>query len=86
MCLFRLQLGDLAETGQFSIIDVRPLHGMNDLCQRYGFKVLAYGVLVSISFTSTRSLHLDVDVGSSAADFSPTGGSASRSQSYTRAS
>ncbi|RDX43371.1 Aldo/keto reductase [Lentinus brumalis] len=30
---------------QFSIIDVRPLHGMNDLCQRYGFKILAYGVL-----------------------------------------
>ncbi|KAI1787099.1 Aldo/keto reductase [Ganoderma leucocontextum] len=29
----------------FSIIDVRPLHGMNDLCIRYGFKVLAYGTL-----------------------------------------
>ncbi|KAI0691597.1 Aldo/keto reductase [Earliella scabrosa] len=30
---------------QFSIIDVRPLHGMHDLCERYGFKVLAYGTL-----------------------------------------
>ncbi|KAI0753818.1 Aldo/keto reductase [Fomes fomentarius] len=30
---------------QFSLIDVRPLHGMNDLCERYGFKVLAYGTL-----------------------------------------
>ncbi|KAI0742242.1 Aldo/keto reductase [Daedaleopsis nitida] len=30
---------------QFSLIDVRPLHGMNDLCQKYGFKVLAYGTL-----------------------------------------
>ncbi|KAM5534129.1 hypothetical protein V8D89_012149 [Ganoderma adspersum] len=29
----------------FSIIDVRPLHGMNDLCDRYGFKILAYGTL-----------------------------------------
>ena len=34
---------------QFSIIDVRPLHGMNDLCARYGFKVLAHGTLVSTS-------------------------------------
>ncbi len=67
--LFRLHLRDSTDTGQFSIIDVRPLHGMNDLCQRYGFKILAYGVLVSINFTCTRSLHLDVDVGSSAAGF-----------------
>ncbi|KAH9926619.1 Aldo/keto reductase [Epithele typhae] len=29
----------------FSIIDVRPLHGMHDLCARYGFKVLAHGTL-----------------------------------------
>ncbi|OJT14552.1 Flagellar radial spoke protein 5 [Trametes pubescens] len=30
---------------QFSIIDVRPLHGMHDICERHGIKVLAYGVL-----------------------------------------
>ncbi|KAH9852871.1 Aldo/keto reductase [Lenzites betulinus] len=30
---------------QFSIIDVRPLHGMNDVCERHNIKVLAYGTL-----------------------------------------
>ncbi|KAI0820528.1 Aldo/keto reductase [Trametes gibbosa] len=30
---------------QFSIIDVRPLHGMQDVCERHGIKVLAYGSL-----------------------------------------
>ncbi|KAI0632594.1 Aldo/keto reductase [Trametes polyzona] len=30
---------------QFSIIDVRPLHGMHDVCERHGIKVLAYGTL-----------------------------------------
>ncbi|KAI0365845.1 Aldo/keto reductase [Pilatotrama ljubarskyi] len=29
----------------FSIIDVRPLHGMNDVCERHDIKVLAYGSL-----------------------------------------
>ncbi|KAF8659467.1 hypothetical protein AX16_001834 [Volvariella volvacea WC 439] len=30
---------------QFSIIDTRPLHGMADVCQRHGLKILAYGTL-----------------------------------------
>ncbi|KAI0665515.1 Aldo/keto reductase [Trametes maxima] len=30
---------------QFSIIDVRPLHGMNDVCEKHDMKLLAYGVL-----------------------------------------
>ncbi|CDO75151.1 hypothetical protein BN946_scf184590.g8 [Trametes cinnabarina] len=30
---------------QFSIIDVRPLHGMNHVCERHDIKVLAYGTL-----------------------------------------
>ncbi|KAI0351111.1 Aldo/keto reductase [Trametes cingulata] len=29
----------------FSIIDIRPLHGMDDICQRHNIKVLAYGTL-----------------------------------------
>ncbi|OSC98322.1 Aldo/keto reductase [Trametes coccinea BRFM310] len=30
---------------QFSIIDVRPLHGMNHVCERHDVQVLAYGAL-----------------------------------------
>jgi len=30
---------------QFSLIDTRPLHGMADVCQRHGVKILAYGTL-----------------------------------------
>ncbi|KAI0655808.1 Aldo/keto reductase [Cubamyces menziesii] len=30
---------------QFSIVDVRPLHGMCDICERHDIKVLAYGTL-----------------------------------------
>ncbi|KAI8992727.1 Aldo/keto reductase [Trametes punicea] len=30
---------------QFSIVDVRPLHGMNDICELHDIKLLAYGTL-----------------------------------------
>ncbi|KAJ3008290.1 hypothetical protein NUW54_g3211 [Trametes sanguinea] len=30
---------------QFSIIDVRPLHGMNHVCERHDVQLLAYGTL-----------------------------------------
>ncbi|KAJ6514612.1 NADP-dependent oxidoreductase domain-containing protein [Mycena vulgaris] len=30
---------------QFSLIDTRPLHGMTDVCQRHGVKLLTYGTL-----------------------------------------
>jgi len=30
---------------QFSIIDNRPLHGMSDVCERHGLKLLTYGTL-----------------------------------------
>ncbi|KZV69427.1 Aldo/keto reductase [Peniophora sp. CONT] len=30
---------------QFSLIDTRPLHGMNDVCCRHGLKLLTYGTL-----------------------------------------
>lgn len=32
---------------QFSLIDTRPLHGMADVCERHGVKLLTYGTLVS---------------------------------------
>ncbi|KAG5651800.1 hypothetical protein H0H81_007359 [Sphagnurus paluster] len=32
---------------QFSIIDTRPLHGMADVCEKHGLKLLTYGTLVS---------------------------------------
>lgn len=59
---------------------------MNDLCERYGFKILAYGVLVSISLRlHVHIRNLDLDIGLSAVGFSPTGGWGGRSQSCTRA-
>ncbi|KAF4588402.1 hypothetical protein EYR40_009952 [Pleurotus pulmonarius] len=30
---------------QFSLIDTRPLHGMADVCDKHGVKILAYGTL-----------------------------------------
>jgi len=30
---------------QFSIIDTRPLHGMSDVCEKHGLKLLTYGTL-----------------------------------------
>jgi len=30
---------------QFSLIDTRPLHGMNDVCEKHGLKLLTYGTL-----------------------------------------
>jgi len=30
---------------QFSLIDTRPLHGMEDVCEKHGVKLLAYGTL-----------------------------------------
>ncbi|EAU87247.2 aldo/keto reductase [Coprinopsis cinerea okayama7 len=30
---------------QFSVIDTRPLHGMSDVCDRHGLKLLTYGTL-----------------------------------------
>ncbi|KAF4622886.1 hypothetical protein D9613_002422 [Agrocybe pediades] len=30
---------------QFSVIDTRPLHGMADVCQKHGLKLLTYGTL-----------------------------------------
>jgi aryl-alcohol dehydrogenase-like predicted oxidoreductase len=30
---------------QFSIIDTRPLHGMADVCEKHGLKLLTYGTL-----------------------------------------
>jgi aryl-alcohol dehydrogenase-like predicted oxidoreductase len=30
---------------QFSLIDTRPLHGMADVCEKHGVKLLAYGTL-----------------------------------------
>jgi aryl-alcohol dehydrogenase-like predicted oxidoreductase len=30
---------------QFSLIDTRPLHGMADVCQKHGLKLLTYGTL-----------------------------------------
>ncbi|KAF8200095.1 NADP-dependent oxidoreductase domain-containing protein [Pholiota molesta] len=30
---------------QFSLIDTRPLHGMSDVCERHGLKLLTYGTL-----------------------------------------
>ncbi|KAH6894038.1 aldo/keto reductase [Coprinopsis sp. MPI-PUGE-AT-0042] len=30
---------------QFSVIDTRPLHGMSDVCERHGLKLLTYGTL-----------------------------------------
>ncbi|THU85881.1 Aldo/keto reductase [Dendrothele bispora CBS 962.96] len=30
---------------QFSLIDTRPLHGMADVCERHGLKLLTYGTL-----------------------------------------
>lgn len=32
---------------QFSLIDTRALHGMVDVCQKHGAKLLTYGTLVS---------------------------------------
>ena len=32
---------------QFSLIDTRALHGMTDVCQKHGAKLLTYGTLVS---------------------------------------
>lgn len=32
---------------QFSLIDIRPLFGMADVCKRHGVKLLTYGTLVS---------------------------------------
>lgn len=40
---------------QFSLIDTRPLHGMADVCQRHGVKLLAYGTLVGLC--PTRDTH-----------------------------
>ncbi|KAJ8075239.1 hypothetical protein PM082_019572 [Marasmius tenuissimus] len=30
---------------QFSLIDTRPLHGMSDVCEKHGVKLLTYGTL-----------------------------------------
>jgi len=30
---------------QFSLIDTRPLHGMGDVCEKHGLKLLTYGTL-----------------------------------------
>ena len=35
---------------QFSIIDNRPLHGMNHVCEKHGLKLLTYGTLVRVFF------------------------------------
>ena len=35
---------------QFSLIDTRPLHGMVDVCQKHGAKLLTYGTLVRPNF------------------------------------
>ncbi|VDB88466.1 unnamed protein product [Peniophora sp. CBMAI 1063] len=40
---------------QFSLIDTRPLHGMNDVCCRHGLKLLTYGTLCG-GFLSDRWL------------------------------
>ncbi len=40
---------------QFSVLDQRPRHGMIDLCQRYGTKLLCYGTLAG-GFISERYL------------------------------
>lgn len=33
---------------QFSLIDVRPLYGMTEACQKHGIKLLTYGTFVSL--------------------------------------
>ena len=33
---------------KFSLVDTRPLHGMADVCQKHGLKLLTYGTLVWI--------------------------------------
>ena len=38
----------LTSYDQFSIIDNRPLHGMADVCERHGLKLLTYGTLVRL--------------------------------------
>jgi len=38
---------------QFSIIDTRPLHGMNHVCEKHGLKVLTYGTLCGGFLTDT---------------------------------
>ncbi|KZP32721.1 Aldo/keto reductase [Athelia psychrophila] len=41
---------------QFSLIDTRPLHGMSDVCERHGVKVLTYGSLCG-GFLADKYLH-----------------------------
>jgi aryl-alcohol dehydrogenase-like predicted oxidoreductase len=53
-------LGDgviLTNQVQFSLIDLRPLHGMADVCQRHGVKLLTYGSLCG-GFLSDKWLHV----------------------------
>ncbi|KDQ49459.1 hypothetical protein JAAARDRAFT_143408 [Jaapia argillacea MUCL 33604] len=40
---------------QFSLIDTRPLHGMGDVCEKHGLKLLTYGTLCG-GFLSDRWL------------------------------
>ena len=44
---------------QFSLIDIRPLHGMADVCQKHGLKLLTYGTLVCYLMTISILMLID---------------------------
>lgn len=44
---------------QFSLIDIRPLYGMADVCKRHGVKLLTYGTLVRLFSTCPRVSTVD---------------------------
>ncbi|KAI0798205.1 Aldo keto reductase [Abortiporus biennis] len=50
---------------QFSIIDTRPLHGMNHVCQKHNLKLLTYGTLCGGFLTDTWLGQPEPDVYSS---------------------
>ena len=43
-------------SSQFSLVDLRPLHGMSDLCKKHNIKLVTYGTLVS----ETRRMLLQI--------------------------
>ena len=56
----RLDLVDShANIPQFSLIDIRPLYGMADVCKRHGVKLLTYGTLVRLFYVCPRASIVD---------------------------
>ena len=55
---------------QFSLVDIRPLYGMADVCERHNVKLLTYGTLVSIYGCQVSLSYSPCSV----AVFSPIGG------------